>query len=108
MKSETIAIIITAPSMDVAEKIADILVESKLAACVNISSPIRSIYSWEGKIVRDDEVLMIAKTRADLFGKEFIQTVKSNHPYQVPEIIALPILDGSADYLAWISDVTRV
>ena len=97
----------TAPSVEVAEKIAEILVESKLAACVSISSPIRSIYSWEGKINRDNEVLMIAKTRADLFGEEFIQAVKSNHPYQVPEIISLPILDGSADYLEWISDVTR-
>ena len=107
MKSETIAIMMTAPSVEVAEKIAEILVESKLAACVSISSPIRSIYSWEGKINRDNEVLMIAKTRADLFGEEFIQAVKSNHPYQVPEIISLPILDGSADYLEWISDVTR-
>ena len=107
MKSETIAIMMTAPSVEVAEKIAEILVESKLAACVSISSPIRSIYSWEGKINRDNEVLMIAKTRSDLFGEEFIQAVKSNHPYQVPEIISLPILDGSADYLEWISDVTR-
>lgn len=107
MKSETVVIMMTAPNEEIAEKIAEILVESKLAACVNISSPIRSIYSWEGKIIRDDEVLMIAKTRADLFGEEFIQAVKSNHPYQVPEIIALPILHGSADYLEWISDVTR-
>jgi len=107
MKSETIIIMMTAPSVEVAEKIAEILVESKLAACVSISSPIRSIYSWEGKINRDNEFLMIAKTRADLFSEEFIQAVKRIHPYQVPEIIAIPILDGSTDYLAWISDVTR-
>ena len=97
----------TAPSLKVAKKIAEILVKSKLAACVNISSPIRSIYFWEGKLNSDDEVMMVAKTRADLFGDEFIQAVKNIHPYQVPEIIALPILDGSADYLTWICDVTK-
>ena len=97
----------TAPNMEVAVKISEILVKSKLAACVNISSPIRSIYFWKGVLNRDDEVLMIAKTRADLFGDDFIQIIKDNHPYQVPEIIALPILDGSDDYLSWICDVTR-
>jgi len=107
MNNKTIAILMTAPNMEVAEKIAEILVKSKLAACVNISSPIRSIYFWGGKLISDNEVMMVAKTRVDLFGDEFIEAVKNIHPYQVPEIIALPILDGSDDYLAWICDVTK-
>lgn len=107
MNSEYVVALITAPSNEVAKSIIDKLLQEKLAACVNIVSPISSFYVWEGKICDDSEVLLICKTRADLFQNEFISAVKSVHPYDVPEIIALPILMGSQSYLDWIKDVTK-
>jgi periplasmic divalent cation tolerance protein len=102
-----VVVMITAPSKDVGRKIASHLVENELAACVNILAPIESIYSWQGKIQQDEEVLLIAKTRAELVEGEVVPAVKSIHPYDEPEIIALPILSGSKSYLDWIQDVTR-
>jgi len=107
MNSEYVVALITAPSNEIAKSIIDKLLQEKLAACVNIVSPISSFYVWEGKICDDSEVLLICKTRADLFQNEFISAVKSVHPYDVPEIIALPILMGSQSYLDWIKDVTK-
>ena len=104
MDKEYIIVLITTPSKEVGEKIANALLEKKLAACVNMMAPIFSLYTWEEEINRDDEVLLIVKSRADLFESDLIPVV---HPYDVPEIIALPILMGSANYLAWIDDVTR-
>ena len=62
---------------------------------------------WEGKINRDEEVLLIVKSRAEVFESELIPAVQGVHPYEVPEIIALPIIMGSADYLGWMNEVTR-
>jgi periplasmic divalent cation tolerance protein len=104
MDKEYIIVLITTPSKEVGEKIANALREKKLAACVNMMAPIFSLYTWEEEINCDDEVLLIVKSRADLFESDLIPVV---HPYDVPEIIALPILMGSANYLAWIDDVTR-
>ncbi len=104
MDKEYIIVLITTPSKEVGEKIANALLEKKLAACVNMMAPIFSLYTWEEEIHRDDEVLLIVKSRADLFESDLIPVV---HPYDVPEIIALPILMGSGNYLAWIDDVTR-
>lgn len=106
MTTDNIVVIITAPSKDVAKKISEHLLEKKLAACVNIVSPINSLYTWEGKMNDDEEVLMIVKTRAAIFETEFINAVKTTHPYDVPEIIALPIIMGSKDYLNWIDEET--
>ncbi len=103
--TENIVVYITAPSEDAAAVIARALVEQKLAACVNIVRNIRSIYSWQGKIEDDAEVLMIAKTQQKHFGA-LSEKVKELHGYDVPEIIAVPILKGSADYLQWIKDST--
>lgn len=105
--TDYIVVLITVPSNEVAKKISDILLDQKLAACINIVPQINSLYTWEGKLNNDEEVLMIVKTRSDLFEKEFIDAVKSVHPYEVPEIIALPILMGSKSYLDWIKDVTK-
>ncbi len=102
---ENIVVYITAPSEDAAAVIARALVEQKLAACVNIVRNIRSIYSWQGKIEDDAEVLMIAKTQQKHFGA-LSEKVKELHGYDVPEIIAVPILKGSADYLQWIKSST--
>jgi len=98
-------VFITASGEDEAAKIARELVTAKLAGCVNIIKNIRSIYRWEEKVEDEPEVLMIAKTRKALF-KELMKKVKELHSYTVPEIIALPIVEGSEDYLKWLQDVT--
>jgi periplasmic divalent cation tolerance protein len=97
-----VVVLITVPSRDVGEAIAGALLEQQLAACVNIVAPITSWYVWRGEMCRDEELLLIAKTRAGLFQDRFIPAVKALHPYEVPEIIALPIVMGSEDYLAWL------
>lgn len=99
-------VFITAFSEDEAAKISRALVEARLAGCVNIIKDIRSIYSWEGKIEDEAEVLMIAKTQKHLFDS-FKKKVKELHSYTVPEIIAMPIVEGSEDYLKWLREVTR-
>jgi len=102
---DNIVVFITASSEEEAAKIARALVEGRLAGCVNIVKGIRSIYSWQGKIEDESEVLMIAKTRRELF-KALLAKVKELHSYSVPEIIAFPIVEGSGDYLNWLKEVT--
>ncbi len=102
---EEIVVYITAPSQAEAEKIGAALVEARLAACVNILPSITSIYSWKGEICREAEVLMIVKSRRSIFDR-LIEKVKQLHTYSLPEIIALPILAGSEDYLTWIRENT--
>ncbi len=99
-----VVVLITAPSHEVGKQIADTLLEKRLVACVNILAPIESHYLWKGERCTDQEVLLLAKTRADLFTGELVPAVKAVHPYEVPEIIALPILVGAEDYLAWIDE----
>lgn len=102
---DEIVAFITASNEDEAAKISRALVESRLAGCVNIIRNIRSIYSWQGKIEDEPEVLMIAKTRKSLLDA-LMKKVKEIHSYTVPEIIALPIIGGSEDYLKWLREVT--
>ncbi len=102
---ENIVVFITASNEEEAAKIARALVEARLAGCVNMLKGIRSIYSWQGKVEDESEVLMIAKTRRDLF-EALLEKVKELHSYSVPEIIAFPIVEGSADYLNWLKEVT--
>lgn len=99
-----IVVFITASSTKEAEKIADGLVDNKLAACVNIVPSVKSIYTWKGKKEKASEVLLIAKSKKEKF-KRIIKQVKSLHSYEVPEIISIPISDGNKDYLDWIKDV---
>ena len=106
IQAEDIVIIITTPSEDLAVTIARALVETRLAACANIIKGVRSIYSWQGRIEDDTEVLMIVKTRRELFD-QLKTKVKELHSYEVPEIIALPIVAGSDDYLKWLRDSTE-
>jgi periplasmic divalent cation tolerance protein len=106
MQAETIVVLITAPSREVAEKIARVLLEGRLVACVNIVAAIDSFFWWQGAIQSEQEVLLIAKSRADLFAEGIVPAVRANHPYDVPEIIALPILMGSQAYLDWIKEET--
>ncbi|MEW6571160.1 MAG: divalent-cation tolerance protein CutA [Nitrospirota bacterium] len=100
-----IVVFITASEENEAVKIAKALVESRLAGCVNIIRGIRSIYRWEGKIEDENEVLLVVKTRGDLF-ESLSKKVKEIHGYTVPEIIAIPIIKGSEDYLKWLEEVT--
>lgn len=102
---EAIVVYITAPNEDEAARLAKVLVEERLAGCVNIVKGIRSIYIWEGKTQDDQEVLMIAKTQKYLFDT-LMNRVRELHSYTVPEVIALPVIAGSEDYLNWLKEVT--
>lgn len=102
---ENIVVFITASNEDEAVKIARALVESRLAGCVNIVKGLRSIYTWRGKMEDEQEVLMIAKTQRNLFDS-LSKKVKELHSYTVPEVIAVTISEGSADYLKWLNEVT--
>ena len=103
--TDCIVVFVTAGSESEAETLARVLVEERLAACVNIVGPIRSIYRWEGKLIDDQEWLLVIKTQAERFSA--VETrVKALHSYQVPEVIALPILAGAEDYLRWLRSET--
>jgi len=104
--SEPIVVLVTCGSEEEALRIANALVEGHLAACVNLVSPIRSIYRWEGKIWDEKEWLLIIKTQRQSFD-ELEKKVKSLHSYSVPEIISLPIVEGSSPYLNWIKENTK-
>ena len=106
MEPETIVVLITAPSREVGEKIAKVLLDGRLVACVNIVPAIDSFFWWQGEIQTEQEVLLVAKSRADLFADGIVPAVRAAHPYDVPEIIALPILMGSQAYLDWIKEET--
>lgn len=103
---DEIVIFITTPSKEEGERIGHALVEKKLAACANILSPVSSIFSWEGKVCHEEESLVIIKSTKACFAK-LAEEVKRLHPYSVPEIIALPLVEGSADYLQWIRENTQ-
>lgn len=97
----------TCPDTATATRIADTLVGEHLAACVNLLPGVRSIYRWEGRVTSDDEVLLVIKTtgaRLDALGAR----LQALHPYDVPELVALPVTGGLAPYLQWIGDATRM
>lgn len=102
---EAIVVYITAPNEDEAAKISKTLVKERLAGCINIVKGIRSIYKWQEKIEDELEVLMIAKTQRHLFDS-LKERVKELHSYTVPEVVAMPVIEGAEDYLAWLRDVT--
>ena len=100
-------VLVSASSQNEAEKIANELVNTKLAACVSIIPNMRSIYTWEGKVESSEEYLMIIKTRAELF-EQVKQAIQGLHSYKIPEIISLPITHALDDYVRWINEVTLV
>ncbi len=100
---EFLVVYITA-SAENARDLAAALVREKLAACVNRIPGIESTYTWEGRIERDAEDLLIVKTRADLFDRLKVR-VRQLHDYDVPEIIAVPMIEGNESYLAWMGSV---
>ncbi len=99
-------VLVTAPSAEVAASIARTLVEERLAACGNVLPEVRSIYRWEGQLHEDAEALLVLKTtRARLDALR--DRVLALHPYDVPEVLALPVEAGSAAYLGWLVDETQ-
>lgn len=94
-------VLVTVPSREEAEKITSALLEVRLAACVNIVPGVTSHFWWQNRIDSAEELLLVIKTRLSAV-PALIETVKKNHSYTVPEIIALPIIGGSEDYLGWI------
>ncbi len=102
--SRHVEVQITCGSPVEAERIADALVDRRLAACVQ-QLPIRSTYRWEGEVEHDEEILLLVKTRAERFD-EIAATVADLHSYDVPALTAVAIVTGSDDYLAWIDDET--
>lgn len=100
MATDYIIVLVTAASKQEAEKIVNHLLNDKLIACANIVGPVTSLYRWSGNIEHNEEWLTIMKTRQNLF-ERLTEVVKTLHSYEVPEILALPIVEGSKDYLDW-------
>ncbi len=104
--SEYLLVITTTPTEEEASRIAQKIVEERLAACGTVSSSVRSFYWWEERVSDDREFMLFIKTKASLFPK-LEERIKSLHSYRVPEIIALPIYAGSEEYLNWITANTQ-
>lgn len=93
-------------SAEEAQKLARMLVEERLAACVQVVPQIRSVYRWRGAVEESDEWLLLVKSRRDLF-EQLRRRLRAAHSYELPEIVALPLVDGDPDYLAWIDSGLR-
>jgi periplasmic divalent cation tolerance protein len=104
--SERIVVLSTVERAEDAERIARALVERGLAACVNVLPGLTSIYRWKGAVERADERLLLIKTRAERFAA-LRDALVALHPYEVPEVLALPVAFGHAPYLAWLDENTR-
>lgn len=103
--AQTVVVLVTASSEAEATKIGNAAVEAGVAACANIVPHLTSLFRWKEKLSKEQEVLIIFKSRLDLF-QNLEEVIKRHHSYEVPEIIALPIVEGSASYLKWIIDST--
>jgi periplasmic divalent cation tolerance protein len=104
--TDAVVVLVTAPTPERAAEIARAVVEERLAACGNVVPGLRSIYRWEGKVQDDEEALLLLKTTRDRF-EALRERVLALHPYDMPEVIALPVEAGSAAYLGWIAAETR-
>ncbi|HEV2352547.1 MAG TPA: divalent-cation tolerance protein CutA [Terriglobia bacterium] len=104
--TDKVLILVTASNRRECRKIARRLVELRLAACVNISPPIQSLYRWKGKLQEEREFQLVIKSTRDLF-PEVRREILKLHSYKIPEIICLAIVDGSSEYLAWVGESVR-
>ena len=105
--TDKIVVMVTVGSARECKRIARCLLEKRLVACVNLLPRMRSLYHWQGKIADEQEYLMILKSTRDLF-PELRKEVEKQHSYSIPEVIALPIIDGSPNYLNWITECVGV
>jgi len=102
-----VLVLSTCPDEQTAEHLAASLVEARLAACVNILGPLRSVYRWQGRVQKDNEVLLIVKTHLDRYS-EVERLIVQQHPYELPEVVQVAIRAGSADYLSWIGHCLEI
>lgn len=105
MNEQHCIVLCTAPDPTTAETLARSVVEARLAACVNLLPGVRSVYRWQGAVQADSETLLIIKTRRDRF-TALADALRAQHPYELPEIIAVPLSDGLPAYLAWVDQNT--
>jgi periplasmic divalent cation tolerance protein len=98
---ERLVVLMTAGSREEAEKIANALVNEMLAACVNVLPGVTSVYRWEGEVQRDQEWLLVAKSTREVLD-DLVRCVRALHSYDLPEVIALPVVGGSEAYLRWV------
>jgi len=103
--NEFCVIYVTVPDENAAARVTESVVDSKLVACVNAIPGIKSTYLWKGQVTTDQEILLMMKTRTELFDR-LQETIKTQHPYETPEIISVPITNGIQSYLDWIRDST--
>lgn len=106
LRNSYIIIIVTTAGREEAETIVQRLLEAKLIACANIIGPVSSHFHWSGKMEKAEEYLILMKSRKDLFEK-LSETVKALHSYEVPEILALPVVEGSKAYMDWLGSCLR-
>jgi periplasmic divalent cation tolerance protein len=104
--AETLLVFTSMPDRESAERLARVLVERRLAACVNILAPCSSVYSWKGAVETADEHPMLIKTTRDRYAA-LEARIRSGHSYELPEIIAVPVAAGLPDYLLWVHAQTR-
>ena len=107
MEKTPIVVLVTASSKEEAEKIVQRLLKERLIACANIIGPVQSLFWWQGKIDEAQEHLILMKTRKDLFSK-LSEKVKALHSYQIPEIIAVPIVEGFKPYMEWLESSLKI
>lgn len=107
MENEYLLVLITVPNAEAGEAVARRLLDHRLAACVNFVPGLRSLFVWEGEVNDEQELLLLVKTRASLFREQVIPAVREVHPYDVPEILALPVAMGNEEYLDWVAESTQ-
>ncbi|QQS49203.1 MAG: divalent-cation tolerance protein CutA [Acidobacteriota bacterium] len=104
--NDPLVVLTTVESREQAESIARLLVEDALAACVQIVGPVTSIYRWQGRVETAGELLLLIKTRSGIY-PDLERKIRENHPYQTPEILALPVQSGFEGYLSWLIESTQ-
>ncbi|MGD2175299.1 MAG: divalent-cation tolerance protein CutA [Candidatus Brocadiaceae bacterium] len=101
--ADVVLVMVTCGSSGEAESLSRKLLDERLIACVNIAGRIRSLFRWEGAVARESESLLLMKTRRELLGK-LCERIKELHSYEVPEVVAFPIVEGNPDYLNWVEE----
>lgn len=106
MVDDVRVVLVTAPDLATADALATALVEARLAACANILPSVTSVYRWEGAVERAEEVLLVLKTGSDRVA-ELVEATVERHPYDVPEVLALPVAEGHGPYATWVRTETE-